>query len=80
MNIWHNDYIDEQYRKDLASEAEKIRLANLAQGSRIHRPGIFTRSMFNFSNWMISAGKKLRKRYEAPSVNCNQRPSNSYAR
>jgi len=80
MNNWHNEYMAEYHRQDLLKEREQIRLADRALKSRVYRPGIFERTMFNFANWMIATGKGLRKRYEIPAVNCKNSPTNSFAR
>ena len=80
MNLWHNDYVAELHRQDILNEAEQIQLEKLVHSSRVYRSGLFTRTMFNFANWMISTGKQLRKRYEIPSVNCNKTPTGSFAR
>ena len=79
MNLWHNEYIAELHRQDILSEAKHIQLERLAHTSRIYRPGLFERTMFNFANWMISTGKQLRKRYEIPTVNCKRTPTSSLA-
>ena len=80
MNNWHNEYMAEYHRQDLLKQREQIRIADLALKSRVYRPGIFERTMFNFANWMISTGKQLRKRYEIPAVKCNHSPTGSFAR
>lgn len=62
------NYLDEQTaeynRQRILDEFEQIRLERLCRKLRIHKPGGFERTMFEFANWMISTGKKLRKRYE----------------
>jgi hypothetical protein len=35
--------------------------------------------MFNFANWMIATGKRLRKRYEIPAANCGPTHSKHFA-
>jgi hypothetical protein len=80
MNNWHNEYMAEYHRQDLLKQREQIRIEDLALKSRVYRPGIFERTMFNFANWMISTGKQLRKRYEVPAVKCNNSPTGSFAR
>ena len=80
MNLWHNEYLGELHRQDILSEAKHIQTERLTHISRIYRPGLFERTMFNFANWMISTGKQLRKRYEIPAVNCNSTPTRSLAR
>jgi hypothetical protein len=79
MNNWHNEFMAEYHRKDLLEQAEHIHLEELVVRSRVYRPGLFARTMFNFANWMIATGKQLRKRYEAPSVSCNHSPTGSFA-
>ena len=78
MNHWHNEFMAEYRRQDVLNEAEHIRLEKLVTRSRVYRPGLFERSMFNIANWMISTGKQLRKRYEVPCVECPS-PTGSFA-
>ena len=78
MNNWNNEYMAEYHRQEILDEVEQIRLERLVVGSRVYRPGVFERTMFNFANWMISTGKQLRKRYEIPCVDCGN-PSSSLA-
>lgn len=80
MNNWHNEYMAEYHRQQILDDANQIRLENLMLKSRVYRPGIFERTMFNFANWMISTGRGLHKRYETPSADCNKSPSGSFAR
>ena len=79
MNNWHNEYMAEYRRKQILDEANQLHLDNLMLKSRVYRPGLFERTMFNFANWMISTGRQLRKRYEIPSADCNKSPSGSFA-
>ena len=79
MNIRQDEITAEYNRQRIIDEVEQIRLEKLARGRRAYRPGLFARAMFNFANWMISAGKGLRKRYEVPSANCNNTASESFA-
>lgn len=78
MNNWHNEFMAEYHRRDILSEAEHIRLEKIAVKSRVYRPGLFERTMFNLANWMISTGKQLRKRYEVPCIDCGT-PTGSFA-
>jgi len=80
MNHWHDEYMAEYRRQNIIKEVEQIRLEELALKSRVYRPGLLTRTMFNFANWMITTGKQLRKRYEVPTVNCSNSPTGSFAR
>ena len=80
MNNWHNEFMAEYHRQQILDEADHIRLEKLALKSRVYRPGLFERTMFNFANWMISTGRQLRRRYEIPSADCNKSPSGSFAR
>lgn len=80
MNNWQNEYMAEYERQRIWEEVEQIRLEKLALQSRVYRPGIFARNMFNFANWMISTGKQLRKRYEVPAVHCSKPATDSFAR
>ena len=79
MNNWHTEFMAEFDRQHILEEAEEIRLENIAIRYRVHRPGPFERTMFNFANWMISTGNRLRKRYEMPNVPCTNCPTGSYA-
>ncbi len=79
MNNWQNEFMAEYRRQQILQEAEHIRLEKLALKSRVYRPGMFERTMFNFANWMISTGKQLRKRYEVPAVNCNKPATGNFA-
>jgi hypothetical protein len=79
MNNWHTEFMAEFHRQQILEEAEHIRLEKLAVSSRVYRPGLFERTMFNFANWMISTGKRLRRRYEVPAVNCSNPPTGSFA-
>jgi len=74
MNHFQDEFDAEYNRQRILNEVKQIRLEQLALKSRPYKPGRFERTMFNFANWMISTGKQLRKRYEVPSVNCNQSP------
>lgn len=78
MYNWQNEFMAEYHRQELLQEMEQIRLEKLALKSRVYRPGLFERTMFNFANWMISTGKQLRKRYEIPTVHCNHPPTGSF--
>ena len=80
MNRYQDEINAEYHRQRILEESNQIRLEKLAQGSRIYRPGIFERSMFNFANWMITTGKQLRRRYEIPAINCNNTTTRSLAR
>ena len=78
MHNWHNEFMAEYHRQDILKEAEHIRLERIALKSRVYRPRLFERTMYNFANWMISTGKQLRKRYEVPCVDCPT-PTGSFA-
>ena len=79
MNNWQNEFMAEYHRQDILEEVEQIRLEKLALQSRVNCPTLFERTMFTFGNWMISRGRQLRKRYEAPAVNCSNSPTGSFA-
>lgn len=80
MNYFQDEYTAEYKRQRILAEVKQIHVEKLALKSRLYRPGLFERTMFNFANWMISTGRQLRKRYEIPSVDCNKSPSGSFAR
>jgi hypothetical protein len=75
MNHWQIQTMAECHRQRIIEEIRQIRSEKLAIGARVYRPRFFTRTMFNFANWMISTGKSLRKRYEIPAVNCSNTES-----
>lgn len=79
MNNWHDEFMAEYHRQEILKEVEHIRLEKLALQSRVYRPRLFERIMFRFANWMISAGKGLRKRYEVPAVHCSDSRTGSFA-
>ena len=79
MNHWNDEFMAEYHRQEILSEMEQIRLEKIALKSRVYRPGLFERTMFNFANWMISTGKQLRKRYEIPAVDCRKSRTGSFA-
>lgn len=78
MNNWHSEFMAEYRRQNILEEVESIRLEQIALKSRLYRPGVFARTMFNVANWMIATGKQLRKRYEVPCVDCPT-PTGSFA-
>ena len=79
MINWINEYMAEYHRQDILDQVEQIRLEKIATKHRVYRPGLFERTMFNFANWMISAGKQLRKRYEIPCVDCSKSQAGNFA-
>jgi hypothetical protein len=79
MNNWNDEYMAEYHRQDILDQVEQIRLERLTVTSRVYHPRFFSRTMFNFANWMISTGKQLRKRYEVPSGDCNNSQPGSFA-
>ena len=79
MNYWNDEKTAEYNRQRIVDEVKQIRLEKIALQARVHRTGLFERTMFNLANWMISTGKQLRKRYEVPAVNCNKPPTGSFA-
>ena len=79
MNNWHDEFMAEYHRQEILNQVEQIRLEKIAVKSRVYRPGLFERTMFNFANWMISTGKQLRKRYEVPAVGCSNSRTGNFA-
>ncbi len=79
MNNWQNEFMAEYRRQEIVREMEHIRLEEQALQSRVGRPRLFERTMFNFANWMILAGKQLRKRYEVPAIHCSDSCTGSLA-
>ena len=78
MDNWHSDLMAEHHRQRILDEINHIQLEKIAFQSRLYRPGLFERIMFNFANWMISTGSQLRKRYEIPTTACNHPTSGSF--
>ncbi len=75
MNNWQTEILAEAHRQQLLEESEQVRMEQQALSIRPYRSTLYSRTMFNFANWMISAGKELRKRYEVPAVTCNHKES-----
>ncbi|MFT3893754.1 MAG: hypothetical protein QM730_19160 [Anaerolineales bacterium] len=75
MNRYQDEINAEYHRNQIVKEIEQIKLEKLAYQSRVYQPTVFTRSMFNLANWMISTGKQLRRRYEMPVVQHNRATS-----
>ena len=79
MYHWSDEFMAEDHRQEILTEVEHIRLEKLVVSTRVYRPGLFARTMFNFANWMISVGKQLRKRYEIPTADCSHSTTGSFA-
>ena len=79
MNNWQNEYMAEYHRHRLLEEAEQIRLEKITHESRVRCPNRFERIIIAFANWMPAIGRQLRKRYEAPNINCGKSPTGSFA-
>ena len=79
MNNWHDEFMAEYHRQDILEQVEQIRLEKLALESRGNCPTLVERTIFALANWMISKGKQLRRRYEAPTANCSNPPTGSFA-
>ncbi len=79
MNNWHNERMAEYNRQKILETAEQIQLEKLAGQARRDHPGRFQRMMFNFANWMIHTGNRLRKRYEIPAAHCTHTGSKRFA-
>ncbi len=80
MNYWQDEKLAEYNRQRIIEEMALIHFEEKQRPARVYRPGRFEMTMFRFANWMIATGKELRKRYEIPVVNCDKRPTNSFAR
>lgn len=80
MNYWNDEKTAEYNRQRIAEEMSLIHFEQKQRRARVYRPGRFELTMLRFANWMIATGKELRKRYEIPAVNCDKRPTNSFAR
>ena len=79
MSNWQIEYMAEYQRQRLVEEVEQMRLEKLARRSHVRCPNRFERTMIAFANWMISIGRQLHKRYEAPDLNCGKSPTGSFA-
>ena len=79
MNNWHDEFMAEYHRQEILDQVKEISLEKLTVTSRVYRPGLFERTMFNFANWMISTGKQLRRRYEVPCVDCSKSQAGTLA-
>lgn len=80
MGNWEHEFMPEYYRQRVMEEIEQIRLERLALKSRRKDlPHLFKRIIIRFASWMISTGKQMRKRYEAPAINCSNSPTGSFA-
>jgi hypothetical protein len=80
MYNWHAEYTAKHERKQILNDMQKIRLEEQAFSLSLNRPGWFGRVMFWFGNWMVSTGKNIRHRYEAPSIKCQNSANGSFAR
>ena len=80
MNYWLDEKLAELNRQRIMEEMALIHFEEKQRRARVYRPGRVEVTMFRFANWMIATGKELRKRYEIPAVNCDQHPTNSFAR
>ena len=79
MNHYLDEWTAEYNRQRIHEEFEQIRLEQLAIKSQVYRPGRFEKLMVNFANWLISIGKRLRQRYEDPTVNPKHSSSKGFA-
>ncbi|MCI0556806.1 MAG: hypothetical protein L0287_38190 [Anaerolineae bacterium] len=78
MNHWQFEQykqMDEYNRQRMMAE---IRTERLIRQTRVYHPGIFKRTMIGLANWMISKGKRLRRRYEIPATSCSQKASRNF--
>lgn len=80
MNYWLDEKLAELNRQRIIEEMALIHFEQKQRRARVYHPGRFEMTMLRFANWMIATGKQLRKRYEIPQVNCNQTPSEHFAR
>ena len=79
MNYYQDILTAEYNRQRIHEEFKQIRLEQLAIKSQVYRPGRFEGLMFNFANWMISTGKRLRQRCDNPVFNRTNSPSKGLA-
>jgi hypothetical protein len=63
MDYWQTQRKAAERHAELLREAAAWRLEQEALHGQPVNPGWFTRSMFTFGNWMITAGVRIRKRY-----------------
>lgn len=78
---YHQDELTAQYNRDKVREDfNQIKIEKRINRARMQKPNLYTRTMHNFSSWMISTGKELHKRYELPTAHSHQSPTSSFAR
>lgn len=78
---YHQDELTAKYNRERVREVfDQIHLEKAANRSNVNSPSLFTRTMHNFSIWMISTGKEMHERYELPAAHCHQSTSSSFAR
>ncbi len=80
MNNWHTEFMAEYQRQKILREMKQIRLEEGAHRALVYRPGWVAYRMNDLANWMIATGKKLRRRYEIPAVQCPPASNRSFAR
>jgi len=64
MDSWQMERIAAERQAERLYEAAQWRLEQEALHGQPVKPGWFARNMFTFGNWMITAGERIRKRYE----------------
>jgi len=78
MNLFIEELIAEEHRRDIQREVKDIRLAGRTLHSRVYRPNWFTHAMQSLGRLLISQGERMVKRYETPKKTC-QPSGHSYA-
>lgn len=79
MNYYEYEKTAEYNRQNVQTAFEQMRLEKIARQANPCEPSRSRRILLSLANWMISAGRQLRKRHEAPTVNCGKAPTGSYA-
>jgi hypothetical protein len=79
MNYLIEEYLIEEYRKDIRREISHIHLEKQVLRGRVFRPNWFTRAMQRLGQWLIAQGEELVKRYETPAKKPCQHSKRSYA-
>jgi hypothetical protein len=76
MDYWQIEKIGEEHREEILREVAALRLQREALRARPAQPGWFARNMVALGTWMVSAGERIRKRYEylpaqRQTIDCN---------
>lgn len=79
MNYYDYETTAEYNREQIKDEFKSSRLAKRTHNAHPYHPSRFTHLMYNFANWMIATGKRLRARYEIPQPTCSSTHTERFA-